>query len=452
MRIHLIAIGGAVMHQLAISLHLQGHNISGSDDEIFDPALSNLRKHGLINDNFSWDSNRITKEIDIIILGMHAKADNPELLKAQELGIRCVSFPEFIYEHSKTKKRVVVGGSHGKTTITSMIMHVLKESGKHFDYLVGSKIRGFDVMVSLSNDADLIIIEGDEYLSSTLDPRPKFHLYKPDIAVISGIEWDHINVFPRFDIYQKQFEIFASMISENGVLIYTADDKNVENLVQELNIPANKIPYTAIPYNIENGKTKVLYNSVPIEVNVFGEHNMKNLSAALEVCRQLGVADASFFASIASFNGAARRLECIFDNGHSSIYRDFAHAPSKVKATVSAMKKKNPERQLLAVFELHTFSSMNKTFLHQYAGSMDAADIAIVFFSPHAFALKRLEMFDDSFVKEAFCNKNISVFNNINELESSLQNIVNSNTNVLLMSSGNFDGMKIELLFDKLEN
>ena len=385
MRIHLIAIGGAVMHQLAISLHLSGHEVSGSDDEIFDPALSNLKKYNLIQDNFFWNPDNITSEIDIIILGMHAKADNPELQKARETGIKCVSFPEFIYEHSQTKKRVVIGGSHGKTTITSMIMHVLKETGKHFDYLVGSKIRGFDVMVSLSNDADLIIIEGDEYLSSTLDPRPKFHLYKPDIAVISGIEWDHINVFPTFENYRKQFELFAEMVNPDGALIYTADDQNVYDVIQSCKNNVEKIAYSALPNKTDSGKSVVLYNNVPIEVNVFGEHNMKNMSAALEVCRQLGVADASFFASIASFNGAAKRLETIYESDNGTVFRDFAHAPSKVKATVKAVKKRNPERDLIAVFELHTFSSMNKDFLFQYKGSMDMADIPIVFFSPHAF-------------------------------------------------------------------
>lgn len=452
MRIHFIAIGGAVMHQLAISLHLQGNQISGSDDEIFDPALSNLKKHGVINDDFFWNPNIITKDIDIIILGMHAKADNPELLKAQKLGIHCLSFPEFIYKQSKNKKRIVIGGSHGKTTITSMIMHVLKESGKHFDYLVGSKIRGFDVMVSLSKDADLIIIEGDEYLSSTLDPRPKFHLYKPDIAVISGIEWDHINVFPTFEKYREQFEIFASMISEKGKLFYTSDDKNIEYILQHCSNPVEKKAYSALPHEVSEGKSKVFFNGIPISIKVFGKHNMKNMSAAFEVCKSLGIAEESFFASIASFEGAAKRLETIYNSPNGSVFRDFAHAPSKVRATVTAVKNKNPNRTLVSVFELHTFSSMNSDFLPQYANSMDLADIAIVFFSPHAFKLKMLEIFEDDFVKQAFANENILVFNDISKLKSSLENLVSSNMNILLMSSGNFDGMKIESLFDKFEN
>ena len=452
MKIHLIAIGGAVMHQLAISLHLSGHKVSGSDDEIFDPALTNLKRYKLIDENYFWNAERITHDIDIVILGMHAKADNPELIKAREIGIRCVSFPEFIYKHSKSKKRVVVGGSHGKTTITSMIMHVLKESGKHFDYLVGSKIRGFEVMVSLTDDADLIVIEGDEYLASTLDPRPKFHLYKPDIAVISGIEWDHINVFPSFENYMHQFEIFAGTVDRNGLLIYTADDENVKQVIRKCENPVAKNAYSALPHIIEEGKNIVLFNNVPIEVSVFGEHNMKNMSAALEVCRTLGIADESFFASIAGFNGAAKRLECVFENSAGAIFRDFAHAPSKVRATVKAVKNKNLERKLLAVFELHTFSSMNSNFLYQYNNSMDAADIAVVFYSPHAFELKGLELFDPNFVRQSFGREDIHIFNNIKQLESFLSEGINPNMNVLLMSSGNFDGMKVDCLFDKLEN
>lgn len=452
MRIHFIAIGGAVMHQLAISLHLQGHNISGSDDEIFNPALSNLNKHKLLDEDFSWNSNRINKDIDIIILGMHAKADNPELQKAKELGIICMSFPEFIYEHSKNKQRVVIGGSHGKTTITSMIMHVLKDSGKRFDYLVGSKIKGFEVMVSLSTDANLIIIEGDEYLASTLDPRPKFHLYHPDIAVISGIEWDHINVFPSFDNYMLQFSTFTKMISDKGSIIYCNDDKNVEEIIAKYKGKARLIPYDALPHNNKSGKTNVLFNNVPIPIEIFGEHNMKNMSAALKVCQQLGVADESFFASISSFSGAAKRLETVFDNGKTSIFRDFAHAPSKLRATVDAVKSRNPERELLAVFELHTFSSMNKSFLHQYKNSLNKADYAILFFSPHAFKLKGLELFNKEELISGFNNKSIKIFQYSDTLFKHLQNHIKQNMNILLMSSGDFDGIKIELLFDILKN
>ena len=452
MRIHFIAIGGAVMHQLAISLHLQRHAISGSDDEIYNPALSNLNKHKLLDQDFSWNSNRINKDIDIIILGMHAKANNPELLKAKELGITCMSFPEFIYEQSKNKQRVVIGGSHGKTTITSMIMHVLKESGKKFDYLVGSKIKGFEVMVSLSTDANLIVIEGDEYLASTLDPRPKFHLYHPDIAVISGIEWDHINVFPSFDNYMQQFYTFTKMVSDKGSIIYSNDDKNIKEIISKYTGKTKLIPYHALPHNIKNGKTHVLFNDVPIPIEIFGEHNMKNMSAALKVCQQLGVADESFFASISSFSGAAKRLETVFDNGKTSIFRDFAHAPSKLRATVDAVKKRNPERKLLAVFELHTFSSMNKSFLHQYKNSLNKADHAILFFSPHAFKLKGLELFNKEDLFNGFNNRDIEIFEYSDILFEHLQKHIKQNMNILLMSSGDFDGIKIELLFDILKN
>ncbi len=451
MKIHLIAIGGAVMHQLAISMHLNGHQVSGSDDEIFDPALSNLKHYNLIDENYFWDPDKITEDIDIIILGMHAKTDNPELKKAMKLGLRCFSFPEFIYQHSKHKKRVVIGGSHGKTTITSIIMHVLKESGKHFDYLVGSKVPGFDETVSLTDDANLIVIEGDEYLSSTLDPRPKFHLYQPDIAVISGIEWDHINVFPSFENYKKQFEIFAEMISPDGVLIYTADDKAVQSVVGMCKNQVEKISYQALPHKMENGKNIVFCDNVPIEISVFGEHNMKNMSAALEVCRQLGITKESFFASITDFKGAGKRLECIYETHDVSVFRDFAHAPSKVRATVKAVKNRNPQRKLVAVFELHTFSSMNKDFLEQYQNTMNLADIAIVFYSPRAFKHKGLELFNPEFVIQSFEKENMKVFNDIELLNTFLTKTIQPEMNILLMSSGNFDGMKIDTLLGRLK-
>lgn len=448
MRIHFIAIGGAAMHQLAIALHLNGHSISGSDDEIFEPALSNLLKYGLIQENdFFWNENKITKSIDLIILGMHARIDNPELLQAQKLGIKIVSFPEFVYLQSKNKKRIVIGGSHGKTTITSMIMHVLKQLGKNFDYLVGSRVNGFDVMVSLSEKNDIIIIEGDEYLSSCLDRRPKFHHYMPDIAVLSGIEWDHINVFPEFEQYVQAFESYINYVPNDGSIIYTADDENVEKLIANYSGKAELIPYKALEYEADGEDVNICFNSKQVKVNVFGEHNMKNLSAALEVCRKIGISDNDFFQSISSFHGAAKRLELIFNKDGLKIFRDFAHAPSKLKATVKAVKEQFEDSQVIAVFELHTFSSMSLNFLPQYSSALDEADVAIVYFSNHAFELKRIKPFTAEDIKNGFSKNDLIVINDKESLISVVKNNLKKASILLLMSSGNFDNIKIEDFF-----
>ncbi len=444
MRIHFIAIGGAAMHQLAIALHLNGNVVSGSDDEIFDPALSNLRKYGLIGEQYNWNPEKISKEIDLVILGMHARSDNPELIKAQELNLDIVSFPEFVYRQSRNKKRVVIGGSHGKTTITSMIMHVLKECGLPFDYLVGSRVQGFDVMVSLSEKNDLIVIEGDEYLSSCLDPRPKFHHYHPDIAVISGIEWDHINVFPEFENYLQAFGIFAASVPEQGSIIYCHEDINVANVMQRCPSKAEHIPYTALPHRNDGESFSVMHQSVPVPVNVFGEHNMLNMSAALEVCRKIGMADESFFAAIASFHGAARRLELIHESDGLRIFRDFAHAPSKLRATVKAVRSRYPDDQLVAVFELHTFSSMNGKFLPHYAGALDSADVAAVYFSHHAFELKKLTPFTDDEIRNGFTRNDVHILHNPDELFGMIAVRAEKPVSILLMSSGNFDNTNFE--------
>lgn len=446
MRIHFIAIGGAAMHQLAIALHLNGNTVTGSDDEIFDPALTNLRRFELIRADYSWNPEAISTDIDLIILGMHARSDNPELLKAQELGIDIVSFPEYVYRASQNKKRVVIGGSHGKTTITSMIMHVLKECGRPFDYLVGSRVRGFDVMVSLNEKNDLIVIEGDEYLSSCLDLRPKFHHYHPHIAVVSGIEWDHINVFPEFDQYVDAFRTFVNAVPDNGSIIWCGNDGNVSKLMTEYEGGAESISYSAVPHMVDNERVKVMCGSVPVPVNVFGEHNMLNMSAALEVCRRIGISDESFFSAISGFEGAARRLETIYENDGLRIFRDFAHAPSKLKATVNAVKSRFPAEQLVAVFELHTFSSMNKKFLPHYSGALDLADIAAVYFSPHAFELKKLEPFTEAEIRDGFNNQSLRVLNDADALLGFIKTHVRNPANVLLMSSGNFDNAN----FDKI--
>lgn len=450
MRIHFIAIGGAAMHQLAIALKLQGHNISGSDDEIFEPSRSNLKQHGIFPKQEGWDPTNIDNSIDAIILGMHARKDNPELAKALEIGLKVYSFPEYIYEASKDKLRVVIGGSHGKTTITAMIMHVLKMSGMDFDYLVGSAVSGFDVMARLSESAKIMVIEGDEYLTSALDPRPKFHIYKPIIAVISGIAWDHINVFPDYRDYVNQFRIFTSLIPSTGSLIYCAEDRETTNLANEFTSKTHCTPYFALDGIQENNKSYLLFNGLKLPVKVFGRHNFQNMAAAIAVCRELGVSDESFYAAISSFEGAARRLECTHEMNDVSVFRDFAHAPSKVKATINAMKMRNNGRKLIAVLELHTYSSLKTDFIPQYAGSMDEADIAFVYYNPHAIALKKLENITHEQVLEGFDRNDLMVFSNSDELMTQMQKLFKPPFDLLLMSSGNFNGMDIEKLLSPI--
>ena len=375
MRIHLIAIGGSAMHNMALALLQKGFQVSGSDDAIFEPSKSRLEKHGLLPKEMGWFAEKITPDFDAIILGMHAREDNPELAKAKELNIPIYSYPEYIYEQSKNKKRIVIGGSHGKTSITAMILHVLQNLNIDCDYMVGAQLEGFDTMVKLTHDAPIIILEGDEYLSSPIDRRPKFHLYQPDIAVLSGIAWDHINVFPTFEMYVDQFRIFKNMVSDT--LIYCEEDKELKKLARE-ETNCKLIPYSTPNHNIENGITTVSNT----ELIIFGNHNLQNLNAAKLVCNKLGVSDFDFYKKIASFKGASMRLELVKKTATSSIYKDFAHSPSKLKATSSAMKKQFKDRKLVACMELHTFSSLNEEFLAEYKGSMDEPDTAIVYFSP----------------------------------------------------------------------
>ncbi|OQX73818.1 MAG: peptidoglycan synthetase [Bacteroidetes bacterium 4484_276] len=460
MKTHFIAIGGAVMHNLAIALKLKGYTVTGSDDEIFDPAKSNLKKHGLLPKEFGWHPEKITNDLDAIILGMHAKNGNPELDRAVELGLKIYSFPEYLYEQSKNKKRAVVAGSHGKTTITSMIMHVLKYHNMDFDYLVGSRIEGFDIMVRLS-DAPVIVIEGDEYLTSALDPRPKFLHYKPHIALISGIAWDHINVFPEYSGYLDQFKKFMLSIEKDGSLIYFKGDDELPALVEECrpNMPKNIEPYGTPDYDYKNGKA-YLYpdkdnhsdgsKNSPIPLEVFGRHNMTNLNGARKVCLELGLSDAGFYNAIRHFKGAANRLELLAKTENTTVFKDFAHAPSKLKATVNAAKELYEDRQLVAVMELHTYSSLSKQFLYQYKGSMDKADIPVVFFTPHAIALKKLPPITVDDVKKGFENDKLKVFTDASGLEKFLRNISFSNKTLLMMSSGNFGGLDIRQLAEDL--
>lgn len=441
MRIHFIAIGGIAMHNLAIALHKKGYHVTGSDDLIFEPSSSRLAKHGILPEQMGWDTNRITKDLDAVILGMHALTDNPELLEAQRLGIQIYSYPEYIYEQSKDKLRVVIGGSHGKTTITSMILHVLNYYQKDFDYLVGAQLAGFDTMVKVTDSAPVIIIEGDEYLASPIDRRPKFHLYKANIAVISGIAWDHINVFPTYPDYTRQFSLFIDTIQPGGKLIYCETDKDLCDVVSESTADIDKVGYAIPAHQVHDGITYLLPDHV--QLKVFGDHNLLNMNAARLVCMQLGIANNDFNAAISSFTGAAKRLELLSSTEGTNVYKDFAHSPSKLKATIDAVKAQFTARKLVACIELHTFSSLNKSFLSQYADSMTQADVAIVYIDEKTFERKKMEPFTEFEVQNAFNDKEIQFFNNAAAWRDYLLAMNFYNTNLLLMSSGNFGGLDL---------
>jgi UDP-N-acetylmuramate: L-alanyl-gamma-D-glutamyl-meso-diaminopimelate ligase len=448
MRVHLIAIGGSAMHNMAIALHKKGYQVTGSDDEVFEPSKGRLNKHGLLPDKMGWDEGRVTNEIDCIILGMHARKDNPELLKAQKLNLKIYSYPEYIFEQTKDKKRVVIGGSHGKTSMTAMTLHVLNDCGLDVDYMVGAQLAGFDVMVKLSHDADIVILEGDEYLSSPIDLRPKFHLYNPHIAVISGIAWDHINVFPTFDNYVKQFEIFADTVEPNGTLIYFDGDAEVAKIGE--NFKYNKIAYNVHPNKCVDGITFLLNDGNEYPLEIFGDHNLQNLNASLEICLGLGLTKEQFYQSIQTFKGASRRLELIDKNSSCSIFKDFAHSPSKLKATSSAVKKQFTNRKLIACMELHTFSSLNEEFLREYANTMDLPDEAFVYFNPQTIAHKKLKKISKEQVFNCFNRSDLRVFTSSDEFVKELKSRSWENSNLLLMSSGNFDGVDFNELVKEL--
>ncbi|MBN1337978.1 MAG: peptidoglycan synthetase [Bacteroidales bacterium] len=446
MKYHFIAIGGSAMHNLAIALHRKGYKISGSDDEIFEPSKSRLKEAGILPDSLGWFPEKISRDLDGIILGMHARADNPELLQAGGLGIRIFSYPEFLFEQSKNKLRVVIGGSHGKTTITSMIIHVLKFAGMDPDFMVGAQLEGFDVMVKISDTAGVMVLEGDEYLTSPLDRRPKFHLYRPQIGLISGIAWDHINVFPTFENYTEQFRIFAGLIPEGGKLVYFQNDPEVLKIADALPAGRGRIPYGIPDHCVEEGVTYLLVPEGKVELRVFGEHNLANINGARMVCRDLGVSDPVFNKAINFFNGASRRLEKIVSGTASDVFKDFAHSPSKLLATVRAVKGQYRERKLVACLELHTYSSLSEKFLPHYKNTMDSADKAIVYYNPHALEIKRLPAVPDNRIKEAFGRDDLKVFTNSHLLFGELLNHEWNNCNLLLMSSGDFDGMDIHSL------
>jgi UDP-N-acetylmuramate: L-alanyl-gamma-D-glutamyl-meso-diaminopimelate ligase len=451
-RAHFIAIGGSAMHNLAIALCQKGYVVSGSDDEIVEPSKSRLAKWGILPENIGWDESRITLDIDEVIVGMHAGADNPELLKAQELGLRIFSYPEYIYEQTKDKIRVVIGGSHGKTSITAMILHVLKHHHMDYDYMVGAQLEGFDCMVKLSTSAKIAVLEGDEYLSSPIDRRPKFHLYHPTIALISGIAWDHINVFPTFDMYVEQFKIFVDKIEPNGSLIYCEGDAEVRKIGEQQieRKDVKRLPYYLPKFRIEDGVTIVEHQGKDYPLEIFGEHNLQNLEGARLVCQELGVAGDDFYSAIQTFKGASKRLECVVKNNVFAMFKDFAHSPSKLKATTKAVKEQFPNRKLVACMELHTFSSLNKDFLDQYTDAMENADLAIVYYNEHTLAHKKLAYITPEEVKNAFGKGNVVVLTDKEELINLLAEQQWEAANLLMMSSGTFDGIDFLALGNQL--
>ncbi len=444
MRTHFIAIGGSAMHNLALALHNKGYQVTGSDDAIFEPSKSRLEKKGLMPKELGWFPEKITRDIDSVILGMHAKADNPELLKAQELGLKIYSYPEFLYEQSKNKTRVVIGGSHGKTTITSMILHVMHFHNIEVDYMVGAQLQGFDTMVHLTEENDFIVLEGDEYLSSPMDRRPKFHLYQPNIALISGIAWDHINVFPTYENYVEQFEIFIKLITNGGILVYNEDDAEVKRVAEAATNPIRKLGYTTPKYTVENGVTLLETPEGAMPIEVFGAHNLNNLAGAKWICQNMGVDEADFYEAIASFKGASKRLEKIAESKTKVAYKDFAHSPSKVAATTKAVKEQYPNRTLVACLELHTYSSLNAEFLKEYQGALEFADKAVVFYSPDAVKIKQLEEVTYEQIAKSFNREDLIIYTNPKDFKNYLFNLDLENSALLLMSSGNYGGLNFD--------
>jgi UDP-N-acetylmuramate: L-alanyl-gamma-D-glutamyl-meso-diaminopimelate ligase len=444
MRTHFIAIGGAAMHNLALALHNKGYQVTGSDDAIFEPSKSRLEKKGLLPVEMGWFPEKITQDIEAIILGMHAKADNPELLKAKELGLKIYSYPEFLYEQSKNKTRVVIGGSHGKTTITSMILHVMHYHNIEVDYMVGAQLEGFDTMVHLTETNDFIVLEGDEYLSSPIDRRPKFHLYQPNIALLSGIAWDHINVFPTFENYVEQFEIFVNQITKGGILVYNEEDETVKKVAEETTNTIRRLPYATPNYSVEDGTTLLETPEGPMPIEVFGAHNLNNLAGAKWICQNMGVDQADFYEAIASFKGASKRLEKIAEGKGKVAYKDFAHSPSKVSATTKAVKNQYPDRKLIACLELHTYSSLNAEFLKEYQNALDAADVAVVFYSPDAVKIKQLEEVTYDQIAQSFQREDLVIYTNPADFKNFLFSQNFDNSALLLMSSGNYGGLNFD--------
>ena len=451
MKVHFIAIGGSAMHNLAIALSRKGMEVTGSDDEIFEPSRSRLDKQGILPGAIGWDDAKITKDLDAVILGMHARENNPELIKAKELGIPVYSYPEYLYEQSKTKKRVVIGGSHGKTTITSMLLHAINVVGMNVDYMVGAQLEGYDCMVKITSEADVMILEGDEYLSSPIDRRPKFHLYKPDVAIISGIAWDHINVFPTFENYVEQFDIFCNLIEPEGKFVYNIEDAEVKKLGEKYADKIECIPYETPKYDVTNTGTTLFHAGSAYELKIFGAHNLQNLMGAMHLAESIGINNHEFLSAMGSFTGAGKRLQKVAENDGFVMYKDFAHSPSKLKATTKAVKEQYSDRKVIACMELHTFSSLQKEFLVQYENAMDAADEAVVYFSPEVVAHKKLPPITKEMVMNGF-GGDIKVMNETQEVLDFIREKEWDNAVLLMMSSGNFDGINYEELGEELKN
>jgi UDP-N-acetylmuramate: L-alanyl-gamma-D-glutamyl-meso-diaminopimelate ligase len=451
MRIHFIAIGGSAMHNLALALHHKGYLVTGSDDVIFEPSKSRLAKKGILPSEFGWFPDKIDTSLDAIILGMHAKPDNPELIKAKKLDLKIFSYPEFLYEQSKNKTRVVIGGSHGKTTITSMILHVMNYHGNAVDYMVGAQLEGFDRMVHLTDENDFIVLEGDEYLSSPIDRRPKFHLYKPNIALLSGIAWDHVNVFPTFENYLEQFEIFVDSIVKGGSITYNEEDVNVKSIVEASANSIRKLPYSTPDFFVENGQTFLNTEEGPMPLNIFGRHNLNNLAGAKWICQNMGVDEEDFYEAISSFKGASKRLEKIGQNENTIIFKDYAHSPSKVAATTKAVKEQFPDRKLIACLELHTYSSLNAEFLKEYRGSLKEADVSAVFYIPESLKIKGLDEITKEQIEQAFQQQELHIFTNSTAFKEFLFNQDVSNSIVLFMSSGDYGGLDLNEIVNMIE-
>ncbi|MDX1363760.1 MAG: Mur ligase family protein [Arenibacter latericius] len=452
MHIHFIAIGGSVMHNLALALHHKGYTVTGSDDIIYEPSQSRLKERGLLPESFGWFPEKIESHLDAVILGMHAKADNPELLRAQELGLKIYSYPEFLYEQAKYKTRVVIGGSHGKTTITAMILHVMKYHDRPVDYVIGAQLDGFDQMVHLTEENDFIVLEGDEYLSSVIDKRPKFHLYKPNIALLSGIAWDHINVFPTFENYLEQFKVFVDSIVRGGSVTYNEKDENVSKIVEASENTIRKLPYHTPEYTIEDGETILETPDGPMPIPIFGKHNLSNLAGAKWICQNMGLDEEDFYEAMSTFTGASKRLEKLAEGKLSVAYKDFAHAPSKVKATTIAVKDQYPSRKLVACLELHTYSSFNPEFIKEYKGTLEAAEVAAVFYLPESVKIKGLKEVSVVQIKEAFGREDLQVFTNKEEFSQFVLGQQYENKVLLLMSSGTHGGLNLEEVKNKVSN
>ncbi len=449
MNVHFIAIGGSAMHNLAIALSRKGIKVTGSDDEIFEPSASRLKKQGIYPETIGWNEANIHNQLDAVILGMHAREDNPELLKAKALGIQVFSYPEYLYEQSKNKKRIVIGGSHGKTTITSMLLHVVSQMQLDVDYMVGAQLEGYDCMVKLSESAPFMILEGDEYLSSPIDRRPKFHLYQPHVALLSGIAWDHINVFPTFENYVEQFEIFCKCIEPNGVLVYNTEDNEVNKLGEKFKDSLRTKPYKTPNYEVTATGTKVTYNGKVYDLKIFGSHNLQNMIGAMYLAEEMGITNDDFLNAMGTFTGAGKRLQKVVESDDFVMFKDFAHSPSKLKATTKAVKEQYVDRKVIACMELHTFSSLKKEFLPQYKDTMQFADEAIVYFNHDVVKHKKLEPITKEMVSDAF-GGGVNVMDQTNDVLDFIKSQTHKNEVLLMMSSGTFDGIDYEKLGNEL--